>query len=136
MNPFLRISPALLTVTLAACVHQPVSAPEPPPPTQAALDQMQNVRKAYDQGQYGDVIRMVAVSQDLAAAPADLQVESLKLQAFSYCVMKYRQLCEDSFVRILQIQPTFDLSAAERGQPQWGPAFREVKAAQGRGTSQ
>ena len=51
------------------------------------------------------VIRRVARSDELAAAPKAVRIEAFKLQAFSYCVSNYTQLCEDAFVRILHLDP-------------------------------
>ncbi|OZI63162.1 TssQ family T6SS-associated lipoprotein [Bordetella genomosp. 11] len=120
-----------LAAALAAC-SAPTTAPSPPAaPSQAAVDALARVRQSYQSGAYGDVIRTVATSDALATAPTDMRVESLKLQAFSYCVTGYRVLCEDDFTRILNLDPGFELSAAEIGHPLWGPAFRRAKAARG-----
>jgi hypothetical protein len=122
------VSVISLLAALAGCAV-PTPAAEPQPPTQAALEQLQQVRDKYLAGKYGDVIRSVATSNELAAAPASVRVEALKLQAFSYCVSNYRELCEDGFLRILQIDPSFELAPGEQGHPQWGPAFRSAKTA-------
>ncbi|MFC4279073.1 TssQ family T6SS-associated lipoprotein [Achromobacter aloeverae] len=123
-----RICAISLVSALAACTL-PAVQPQGTPPTQAALDALQRVRDQYQAGHYGEVIRGVATSADLAGAPTAIQVEAIKLQAFSYCVSNYRKLCEDSFLRILQIDPSFELAPNEQGHPQWGPVFRSAKAA-------
>ncbi|AOB34010.1 hypothetical protein AKI39_24500 [Bordetella sp. H567] len=121
-----------MAAALAACSTTPPTPPAPPaPPSQAAVDTLARVRDSYQAGAYGEVIRTVATSDALATAPVDMRVESLKLQAFSYCVTGYRVLCEDDFKRILALEPAFDLGPAEIGHPQWGPAFQHAKAAQG-----
>lgn len=129
MKNLVRLSLISLIAALAACTTPPAPVKEQPP-TQAALDQLQQVRDAYTAGKYGDVIRSVATSDELAAAPPNIRIEALKLQSFSYCVSKYRQLCEDGFTHILQIDPSFELAANEKGHPQWGPVFQAAKAAQ------
>ncbi|MDR6604419.1 hypothetical protein J2732_005454 [Achromobacter deleyi] len=121
MKQPVRISFMFLFAALAACT----SAPSP-----QAADALQQVRDEYAASQFGAVARTVATSDALATAPTPMRVEALKLQAFSYCVIGYRQLCEDSFARILQLQPSFELAPNETGHPQWGPAFRSAKAAQ------
>ena len=98
------------------------------PPTQAAQDALTQVRQQYSAGEYGSVIRTVATSDDIATAPKSLRIEAYKLQAFSYCVRNYPQLCEETFVRILQIDSDFTLAANEAGHPQWGPVFTSAKA--------
>lgn len=99
-------------------------------PTQTAVQaELEQVENDYDAGKYGDVIRHVAESGILATSPDDVRIESLKLQAFSYCVSGYQQLCTDSFTRILQIDSRFNLKPNELGHPVWGPAFQKAKAA-------
>lgn len=93
------------------------------PPSQAAQDALTQLQEQYSAGQYGVVIRAVATSDDIATAPTSLRVEAYKLQAFSYCVRDYPHLCEETFVRILQIKPDFNLAPTEAGHPQWSPAF-------------
>nr|WP_211485637.1 TssQ family T6SS-associated lipoprotein [Achromobacter ruhlandii] len=112
---------------LAGCAGLPASAPEQPP-TPEALEQLQRVRDQYSAGQYGEVIRGVARSDELAASSKAVRIEAYKLQAFSYCVSRYTQLCEDSFSRILQIDPNFELAPNEAGHPVWGPVFQRAKS--------
>lgn len=101
------------------------------PPSQAAQDTMAQVRQNYTAGQYGSVIRTVATSGDIAEAPESMRIEAYKLQAFSYCVRNYAQLCEDTFVRILQLDEDFTLAPNEAGHPQWGPVFKSAQARAG-----
>lgn len=123
MNKPVRISLISSLALLAACA----STPSP-----QAIDALQQVRDEYAASRFGAVIRTVATSDALATAPRPMRVEALKLQAFSYCVTDYRELCEDSFIRILQLQPSFQLAPNEIGHPQWGPAFQAAQAAQAR----
>ena len=77
---------------------------------------------------YGDVIRTVATSDTLATSTKAVRIEAYKLQAFSYCVSRYPQLCQDSFSRILALDPAFVLAPNEAGHPVWGPAFQRAQA--------
>ncbi len=114
---------------LAGCAQtsQPVAIEDgvDTPASQRVLEQ---VRQDYAEGRYGNVVRTVTLSTELDGATRATRVEAYKLQAFSYCVRDYRQLCEESFVRALMLQPDFDLAANERGHPQWGPAFEAAQA--------
>lgn len=112
---------------LAGCAGLPASAPDHAP-TPQALEQLQQVRDQYSAGHYGEVIRGVARSDELAASSKAVRIEAYKLQAFSYCVSRYAQLCEDSFSRILQIDPNFELAPNEAGHPVWGPVFQRAKS--------
>ncbi len=116
-----------LSVLLAGCAG--VTSPQPEgPPTAQALDQLQQVRDQYRAGRYGEVIRSVATSDALATSTKAVRIEAYKLQAFSYCVSQYPQLCEDSFSRILDLDPAFVLAPNEAGHPVWGPAFQRARA--------
>ncbi len=106
-----RRSPLCLTLllSLAACAPVPKEplAIETPLPTPAALAELNQVQRAYREGQYDEVLKLVAGSDELAAAPPAVRIEAYKLQAFSYCVRNYPQLCKDTFTRMLRIDPTF-----------------------------
>ena len=116
-----------LSFALAGCSGLPVTQPDHPP-TAEALEQLQQVRDQYSAGHYGEVIRRVAKSDELAGSSKAVRIEAYKLQAFSYCVSKYPQLCEDSFSRILQLDPAFELAPNEAGHPVWGPVFQRAKS--------
>ncbi|MFY3683674.1 TssQ family T6SS-associated lipoprotein [Achromobacter xylosoxidans] len=113
---------------LAGCAGLPPASAPDRAPTPQALEQLQQVRDQYSAGHYGEVIRGVARSDELAASSKAVRIEAYKLQAFSYCVSRYAQLCEDSFSRILQIDPNFELAPNEAGHPVWGPVFQRAKS--------
>ncbi|MDR6604928.1 hypothetical protein J2732_005966 [Achromobacter deleyi] len=119
------------SLMLAGCAGLPSGQPEAPA-TPEALTQLQQIRDAYGTGRYGEVIRGVATSDALAASPRAMRVEAYKLQAFSYCVTRYAQLCQDSFARILALDPTFELAPNEAGHPSWGPAFQRARTQAGK----
>lgn len=52
-----------------------------------------------------------------------------KYLAFIYCVSGDQKLCRNHFRNLLELNPNFELSAAEAGHPLWGPVFRSVKGA-------
>lgn len=121
--PSYRLALAVVLAALAGCA---ITAP-PAAPTEAQQQVLARVQADYLAGHYGEVIRQVATSDELATAPASIQVPALKLQAFSYCVREYVALCEDTFVRILQHDPAFVLAPAEIGHPVWGPAYQRAR---------
>ncbi|MGY6273856.1 TssQ family T6SS-associated lipoprotein [Achromobacter denitrificans] len=116
-----------LSALLTGCAGITSLQPEGPP-TAEALDQLQQVRDEYSAGRYGEVIRSVATSDALASSTKAVRIEAYKLQAFSYCVTRYPQLCEDSFSRILVLDPAFVLAPNEAGHPAWGPVFQRAQA--------
>ncbi|WP_175176061.1 TssQ family T6SS-associated lipoprotein [Achromobacter pestifer] len=125
----IRLLSSLLgaSLMLAGCAGISSQPPESPA-TPEALAQLQQVRDTYGAGRYGEVIRSVATSDALATSTKAVRIEAYKLQAFSYCVSRYTQLCEDSFVRILALDPTFELAPNEAGHPSWGPVFQRARA--------
>ena len=89
---------------LAGCAGMQRALPETPA-TPQALEQLQQVRDQHAAGHYGEVVRQVAKSDELAGSTRAVRVEAYKLQAFSHCVTRYTQLCVDSFARILALDP-------------------------------
>ncbi|KAK53972.1 hypothetical protein L518_0012 [Bordetella bronchiseptica MBORD675] len=129
LRPFLS-SLSLAVLALSGCANLSQPAAEAPA-TPAALQALAEVRTEYGAGHYGEVIRRVARSDELAAAPKAVRIEAFKLQAFSYCVSNYTQLCEDAFVRILHLDSSFTLAPNEAGHPAWGPVFRAAQSKAG-----
>jgi hypothetical protein len=86
------------------------------------------LRRDYDAGEYATVARTVGLSVTLQTAAPAINKEALKLQAFSYCLLKDTQRCRRSFDRLLQIYPDFELEPAESQHPMWGPIFQQAQA--------
>ncbi|MDN7438705.1 TssQ family T6SS-associated lipoprotein [Burkholderia cepacia] len=93
-------------------------------PTQsAARATVDSARAAYDSGDYGRTIALLSHAKEIDGADTDTQVAAHKLLAFSYCVTNRITPCRAEFSKILDLNPRFDLSPAEKGHPIWGPAF-------------
>lgn len=120
-----RALPAALILLLGACAqtasHQSVAVL---PHNPAAEIELEQIRQDFHLGEYGKVIREVARSQQLPAASPEQYSEALKLQAFSFCIQKYTFLCQDRFSQARKLNPGFELSPAEIGHPEWGPAYQ------------
>ena len=85
--------------------------------------------KSYEDGDYPKAIKLFQDSLKETLVPAD-QIQALKYTAFSYCLTNRLTLCRAEFEKILQLNPAFELEAAEAGHPSWGPPFRTVKTRQ------
>ncbi|AOK56355.1 type VI secretion protein [Burkholderia stagnalis] len=94
-----------------------------PPAQSAARATLDSARTAYDTGDYARTIAILNRAHDIDGADTDTQVAAHKLLAFSYCVTNRVATCRAEFVKILALNPRFDLSPAEKGHPIWGPAF-------------
>lgn len=93
-------------------------------PTQSvARATVDGARTAYAAGDYGRTIALLNHAKEIDGADVDTQVAAHKLLAFSYCVTNRVAQCRAEFSRILDLNPRFDLSPAEKGHPVWGPAF-------------
>jgi hypothetical protein len=58
------------------------------------------------------------------------RVKSHKYLAFIACVSSQQLTCREEFAVALELDPKFELDAAEIGHPIWGPVFKNVKAKQ------
>lgn len=122
-----RLTYPALVLLLTACAqtqHKPVAAFSP-----AAEAELEQIRTAFNEGDYSTVIRQVGRSNTLPAAAPNQYSEALKLQAFSFCVREYTFLCEEGFKQALEVDPGFTLAQAERGHPNWGPVYEKVAGA-------
>ncbi|RTZ41548.1 hypothetical protein EKL30_13320 [Candidimonas sp. SYP-B2681] len=116
-------------LNLVSCAQRPIDGPAV---TRAQSQAIEEVRLAYEAGRYAEVAQRVGLSVDLQTAPPALHLEALKLQAFSYCLLNDTGRCKQSFNRLLNRYPTFDLAAAERQHPMWGPVFQQAKVDAGK----
>lgn len=83
--------------------------------------------KEYEEGNY--VTAMNALEAVLATKSASRaqKVRANKYMAFISCISSREKSCREYFKNILEINPEFNLSAAEAGHPIWGPVFKNVK---------
>ena len=86
--------------------------------------------KSYENGQYALAAKhLQSALNDELAFNSD-RVMAHKYLAFIHCVSDRKKQCRSEFKEALEINPDFELSAAEAGHPQWGPVFKEVQAEQ------
>lgn len=102
------------------------------PPVDPAAEREKALAKAletYADGRYEDAI--VELDALIGAPELTLaaQVGIHKTVAFSHCALQQLKQCRQSFEAALQLDPSFQLTEAERGHPVWGREFRTVRAA-------
>ena len=83
--------------------------------------------RAYEDGDYRTSTRLLQ-----SALAADLFLDSDKVAAHKYlafmqCSQSRKKACRDSFRKVLELDPKFELTPAESGHPAWGPVFRSLK---------
>ena len=131
---------------LAACETAPkpvepepaptvVQPPEPVKPVDPVVIKEQELVEAiqlYVDGRYEDAITALTPLSTAQELPMSSQVKALKYIAFSHCVEGRRKPCRQHFDMALALDPTFQLTEAEKGHPIWGPGVqqRPCRAAQ------
>jgi hypothetical protein len=119
----------------------PVAPPAPPVETPEQLAEKaarasaeaerDSVLALYNNGDYrGAIKRGLAVEDDLKIYK-DLELDTIKHTAFSYCLSGNTKLCRIQFEKAFKIDPGFTLEAGEVGHPMWTPAFQQAKKAMG-----
>lgn len=124
---------------------QPPAPSPPPPPAEPApapapvIDTSANDRalatafSAYDRGNYAQAVRLLTPLTTDSTLEAEQRLRALKTLAFAQCSTNALTACRQTFERAFRADPHFDLAAAERGHPIWGPQFdRARKAVTGR----
>jgi hypothetical protein len=115
----------------------PVTPPAPPPETPEQLAEKaarasaeaerDSVLTLYNNGDYrGAIKRGLAVEDDLKIYK-DLELDTIKHTAFSYCLSGNTRQCRAQFEKAFKIDPSFALEAGEVGHPMWTPAFLQAR---------
>src|SRR5258707_90585 len=116
---------------LAACETAP-KPPEPVKPVDPGVIKEQELVEAiqlYVDGRYEDAITALTPLSTAQELPMSSQVKALKYIAFSHCVEGRRKPCRQHFDMALALDPTFQLTEAEKGHPIWGREFNNARAA-------
>lgn len=116
-----------LLLGLGGCGTSLTQSPTQSPTQSAARAAVDSARAAYDTGDYGRTIAVLSRAREIDGADVATQVAAHKLLAFSYCVTNRVTQCRAEFSKILDLNPRFDLSPAEKGHPIWGPAFEAAR---------
>ena len=95
------------------------------PPAEAAL---QDGLVKYDAGEYAEAQRLLESAVKLGLRDKADQVKALKHIAFTQCLADKWGVCRQTFVKIYDVDPNFDLTPAEAGHPSWTKTFAQAKA--------
>lgn len=118
----------------------PVAPPAPPAETPEQLAEKaarasaeaerDSVVTLYNNGDYyGAIKRGLTVEEDVKVYK-DLELDTIKYTAFSYCLAKNVKQCRTQFEKALKIDPGFTLGG-DAGHPMWTPAFKQAQKAAG-----
>lgn len=125
------IGVAVLAVGLAGCDSAPIKGMKKQfgslfQSNKGETDLAAGIR-SYDNGNYNESAGQLQSALDSGLGGPD-QVRAHKYLAFIHCAAGRERQCRGEFRMAFDIDPSFQLSAAEAGHPTWGPVFRSVKA--------
>ena len=83
----------------------------------------------YEEGNYKVAKRRLQFALEEGLSRPD-RIKAHKFLAFIACVSSQPLTCREEFAIALELDPNFELDAAEAGHPIWGPMFKSVKAKQ------
>jgi len=83
----------------------------------------------YEEGNYKVAKKRLQFALEEGLSRPD-RVKAHKYLAFIACVSSQQLTCREEFAIALELDPKFELGAAEAGHPIWGPIFKGVKAKQ------
>ncbi len=83
--------------------------------------------KEYEEGNYVTAMNSLEAVLATKSASRAQKIRANKYMAFISCISSREKSCKEYFKNILEINPEFNLSAAEAGHPIWGPVFKNVK---------
>ena len=126
-------APASPPVAPAPAAPPVLIAPAPVPPPAAVVDisvadrALATAIAAYDRGDYAQATRLLIPLTNEGTLDAEQQLRALKTLAFSQCSTNSVTACRQTFERAFRADPRFELAAAERGHPIWGPQFDRAR---------
>ena len=82
----------------------------------------------YSSGDYDGAIRTLDGALKEGVTEKADRVRAMKHIAFSLCLKEKYRDCRAQFVKIYDVDPTFDLTPAEVGHPSWSKTFAAAKA--------
>jgi tetratricopeptide (TPR) repeat protein len=81
----------------------------------------------FDTGEFAAALKFFQDAQKEGLTTREDRLRALKFAAFAHCVENRTRECRAEFMKIFEIEPDFDLTAAESGHPSWGRVFLAAK---------
>lgn len=121
-------------IVVAPSVDAPAAEtpPSPPPPDPVDLAAEETVAAAtahFENGEFRKAIELLAKDPNVARASTPIRVRAGKTVAFARCTLGRKLECQRDFGKILALDPTFELSPFEAGNPNWEPALAAARKA-------
>ena len=83
----------------------------------------------YDAGEYPAARKLLDAALTEGLKDTASRVKAMKFIAFTECLQRRYKECRTQFIRIYDVDPSFDLTPAEAGHPSWTHTFASAKAA-------
>jgi len=83
----------------------------------------------YDAGEYDAARKSLDAALKEGLPDKQNQTRAMKYIAFTECLQQHFKECRAEFMKIFDLEPNFDLTAAEAGHPSWSHTFASAKAA-------
>ena len=100
-----------------------------PSRTTAGSSYLEEGIRNYEEGNYRTSARRLQYALEEGLTRPD-RVKAHKYLAFIACVSGQQLTCREEFSIAVELDPSFELDAAESGHPIWGPVYKSVKAKQ------
>lgn len=101
----------------------------PPDPALQARKDLEDAQGVYAEGRYDEAIRLLVPLAADTSQSVSLRMSAMKFMAFSQCALNRIRPCRQQFDAALELDPTFQLTEAEKGHPVWGREFRNALTA-------
>ena len=82
----------------------------------------------YDAGEFAASRKLLEASLKEGLKDKADKVRAMKYLAFTLCLENHIRECRAEFLKIYEIEPSFDLTPAEAGHPSWTKTFAAAKA--------
>ncbi len=119
---------AALILLLVGCNEPVDTTPLVIPPTPGEM-KLREARGLYGDGQLEETVALLSDSPEIWQDTVEVQVEALKLMAFANCSERRNKQCAADFERLFALDPGFELSGAEAGNPKWDPTYQRARKA-------
>lgn len=127
MTPSRTFALILLFAALSAGCTSGLLRDFPLPGRTAGSSYLEEGVRNYEEGNYRTAARRMQFALEEGLSRPD-RVTAHKYLAFIACVSGQQLTCREEFAIALELDPTFELDAAEIGHPIWGPIYKNVKA--------
>ena len=135
LRHWIRLSATAILLSLIVGCAAPLQKPSGPTAEEIAKQQrvdraqanLNDGLKKYDSGSYDEALNNFLLALDSGMLTNAEQLNARKHMAFVHCLSSREANCKEEFEKVINLDPKFELSAAEAGHPIWGPIYRVTR---------